>query len=55
MAEVDRLTGKVAGLASRCGRSRRWSATPAAGLAVDQVIGLLGEFHKTMDHSSADP
>jgi hypothetical protein len=22
MAEVDRLTGKVAGLASRCGRSR---------------------------------
>jgi hypothetical protein len=41
MAEVDRLTGEVAGLASRCGRSR-WSATPAAGLAVDQMIGRLG-------------
>jgi hypothetical protein len=54
MAEVDRLTGKVAGLASR-GRSRWWSSTPAAGLAVDQVIRLLGEFHKTMEHSSADP
>jgi len=59
MAEVDRLTGEVAGLASRCGRSRWWSATPAAGLAVDQVMGrlgrLLGELHETMDHSSADP
>jgi hypothetical protein len=59
MAEVDRLTGAVAGLARRCGRSRWWSATPAAGLAVDQVIGrlgrLLGAFHETMDHLSADP
>jgi hypothetical protein len=31
----------------------------AAGLAVDQVIGrlgrLLGEFHETMNHPSADP
>ena len=56
MAEVDQRTGEVAGLASRCGRSRV-VATPAAGLAVDQVIGrlgrLLGELHETMDHSSA--
>jgi hypothetical protein len=59
MAEVDRLTGEVAGLARRCRRSRWWSATPAAGLAVDQVIGrlgrLLGELHETMDYSSAHP
>jgi hypothetical protein len=45
MVEVDRRTGEVAGLANAA-KVKVVVATPAAGLAVDQVIGwLLGELH----------